>query len=322
MPDPAMRGVVSISVDADASSSPSTAARDDVLSVVIELLDRFHTHRIAATWAFHDPAGTSLAARRITSDMPGQEVALQVAASDSQGDLSRGEVLRTIVRRLQSAAAAGVSITSLAATGDWNARNIDLLTKQGISIIRAQALATGPASAGARQGIAKLDGDGAHAVCHGLWHVPVSISLHGGGWIANRIQLVRLAHRLNRAARAADCATCGSTPRQWPQATCRTRCAPWTAFCGTSTDCATSTASISKPCVARPSVCCPSGARLPSRYCAPPDGASLVPRLWPLGSHLLSKRRPAQIKQHRPADDHADIHGAAGAGAAERQTQC
>jgi hypothetical protein len=200
MPDPAMRGVVSISVDADASSSPSTAARDDVLSVVIELLDRFHTHRIAATWAFHDPAGTSLAARRITSDMPGQEVALQVAASDSQGDLSRGEVLRTIVRRLQSAAAAGVSITSLAATGDWNARNIDLLTKQGISIIRAQALATGPASAGARQGIAKLDGDGAHAVCHGLWHVPVSISLHGGGWIANRIQLVRLAHRLNRAA--------------------------------------------------------------------------------------------------------------------------
>ena len=200
MPDPATRGVVSISVDADTSSSPSAAARDDVLSVVVELLDRFHKHCIAGTWAFHDPAGTSLAARRITSDMPGQEVALLVAASASQGDLSRGEVLRTDRPAAAVGRGGGNFDHFVGRHGKLDAAAHRFANQAGHHHRPGSGFGNRPDKRRCRQGISKLDGVGAQAVCHGLWHVPVAISLHGGGWIANRIQLVRLVHQLNRAA--------------------------------------------------------------------------------------------------------------------------
>ena len=200
MSAPKTRGVVSISIDADSGSTQSTAAGDKVTSVIVDILDRFHKHHVAGTWAFTDPAGTSLAARRITHDMPQQEVALLMAAPASGTGFSRADVLRSVVRRLQAAATAGISITSLAATGEWLPQHLDLLTKHGITMVRAHEALTESSRTKVRHGISRLDGIGAPAVCHGLWHVPVSVALHGGGWFANRIQLSRVVRSLNRTA--------------------------------------------------------------------------------------------------------------------------
>ncbi len=205
MPGPAARGVVSISIDADGGSSASARAADEASYLVVELLDRFQQHRFSGTWVFSDPAGTPLAARRITCNMPQQEVALLATLPATGAEISRGDVVRTIVRRLQLAAAAGISVTSLALTGCWHSRNIDLLTKHGITIVRTH----GPAADlidSACPGISKLDAVGAHAICHGLWHVPVAATLRGGGWLANRIQSVRVLRSINRtAARGGMC---------------------------------------------------------------------------------------------------------------------
>jgi hypothetical protein len=177
------------------------------MSVLVALLERIHQHATPVTWAFSDPAGTSLARRRIAGEMPQQEIALLIDQTSrfENGsldliELSRSELVRGVARRLQLAAAAGISITSLAVRGAWNPQHFDLLTKHGITMIRSRGAELNPAHSKARHGISRLDGAGARAVCYGLWQVPVSIVVHGGGWMSNTLQSLRLVRIINRTA--------------------------------------------------------------------------------------------------------------------------
>jgi hypothetical protein len=110
------------------------------------------------------------------------EVALLADASLAKSDLSRTELVHAVVQPLQSAAEAGINISTLAVEHAWHPRHIDLLTKHGLTMIRTPHVFSSRTTTGIR------------AVCYGLWHVPVSATLKGGGWMANLAQL-RFARR-------------------------------------------------------------------------------------------------------------------------------
>ena len=127
---------VSISIDSESDSHGSHRG-ETVTSVLTELLDRLNHHEIAATWAFHDPA-EALLAERIVAHPLGHEIAILGDAAPAQSQFSRAYLLNGLGRRMQTATAAGFSISTLAVFDDWQPRNTDLLVKLGFSMVRGQ----------------------------------------------------------------------------------------------------------------------------------------------------------------------------------------
>jgi hypothetical protein len=168
---------VSISIDAETTPYTSSAAKSPAAaqSVVAELFDRFNQLRIAGSWAICQPATTPLLQQIVGSPL-GHETALLADPALAKSDLSRTDLMQAVVHPLQSAAEAGLSISTLAVGHSWQPRHIDLLTKYGLTLIRTPHVFSSQTTTGIR------------AVCYGLWHVPVSATLKGGGWMANLAQ--------------------------------------------------------------------------------------------------------------------------------------
>lgn len=202
-------GGVSISIDADAEAGFHSEARSGVHGgkattqsssrntafqrVLVELIDCFNRHRLPATWALANPSTDPMAARIIASGA-GHEIAILPDTAFSRSDCSRADFVRAAIQPLTQAAAAGVAISTVAVAGPWHQTHVDLLTKHGIKIIRSSRLIHASRSSGATSITIRHISDGIQTVCYGLWHVPVSVTLHGGGWMANHAQL-RLARR-------------------------------------------------------------------------------------------------------------------------------
>jgi hypothetical protein len=110
------------------------------------------------------------------------------------GNCSRADFVRTVIQPLAQSAAAGIAISTMVVAGPWQQLHVDLLTKHGIKVIRSQQWIASPQTAGAVSVNLRRVCDGVQTICFGMWHVPVSATLHGGGWMANHAQL-RMAKR-------------------------------------------------------------------------------------------------------------------------------
>ncbi|HEY2880790.1 MAG TPA: hypothetical protein VGJ15_00100, partial [Pirellulales bacterium] len=173
----------SASISIDSESDTRRADRGDtVTSVLAELLNRFEQFEIAATWAFHDPARTALA-RQISHRPSAHEIAVLDDATTAHAEFSRSYLLNGLGRRIQSASAAGITISTLAVFDDWQPRNVDLLTKLGLTMVRGcEPLARNVhGTVRAKRGI--------QSICYGLSYAPTATVVHGGKWFANRLQV-------------------------------------------------------------------------------------------------------------------------------------
>lgn len=84
-------GCLSISVDADLMGHGASGAKGRTAaaeSVLRDLIDQFQRHRLAASWAFSEPAAAGLT--RTLGAVAGQEIALAASADVSPIDGSRG----------------------------------------------------------------------------------------------------------------------------------------------------------------------------------------------------------------------------------------
>ena len=182
---------VSISIDSESDSHGSHRG-ETVTSVLTELLDRFNDYEISATWAFHDPAETLLA-ERIVAHPLGHEIAILGDAAPAQSQFSRAYLLNGLGRRMQTATAAGFSISTLAVFDDWQPRNTDLLVKLGFSMVRGQR----PLRRESQGALPLRSRNSKHFVR--TFVAPAAAVIVGGKWLANRLQLRQLRRVVDRA---------------------------------------------------------------------------------------------------------------------------
>lgn len=180
MPVTRPHGVVSISIDTSVPPASAGASTDSVNSVVVELFDRFQKQRLPATWFISDPKRHSLTDHIVRTG--NHEVALV-----------GGE---TAVSRMLECQRVGIAISSISENPAWNARDIDLLAKHGVSVVRGTGPGRGSANLSVRGGTRAI-----HSVRYGLWHIPVAATLQGGGWTPYFAQLQRLRRPLEQVAR-------------------------------------------------------------------------------------------------------------------------
>ena len=189
-------GCLSISVDADLMGHGASGAKGRTAaaeSVLRDLIDQFQRHRLAASWAFSEPAAAGLT--RTLGAVAGQEIALAASADVSPIDGSRGAFVRWVVDPLRRAASSGTAISSLVLAGSWQPRHLDVLKKYGIRTVRSDRLvhSANVRASGVLAGQTARS-EGVQIVCYGLWHVATTFTLQGGGWMANHAQM-RLARR-------------------------------------------------------------------------------------------------------------------------------
>jgi hypothetical protein len=182
------RSFVSISIDADVVSTESDKVAppaEAVRAVVAEIMTRIDQARMPATWAYCDPARST--ARKIAESAAGHELALLSKAALANAEYSRSDVMQTIVRPLQMATEAGLSISTLTVPFAWQPKHIDLLTKYGLRVIRTPHVFSSQTTTGIR------------AVCHGLWQVPVSAVVQNSHWMANLGQWRNVRRAIDQA---------------------------------------------------------------------------------------------------------------------------
>jgi hypothetical protein len=187
------KAFVSISIDIDAASHGSdrvstlSEQMSAVESVTAQLIAHTDQSRTPAIWAFSNFAMPAV--RRIADSPIGHEMALLSDAKLATGELTRGDIMQSVVHPLQAAEELGHEVTTLAVPHAWQPRHSDLLTKYGVTVIRTPHVFSSHTTTGIR------------AVCHGLWQVPVSVSVQSSGWIANLSQW-------RNVRRAVDFAVC------------------------------------------------------------------------------------------------------------------
>ncbi len=171
------KAFVSFSIDVDASPTGSdhgSALSEQMVaveSVTRQLIAHTDQSRTPATWAFSSFAMPAV--HKIVDSPIGHELALLPDAKLAKAELSRSDIMQSVVQPLQVAEELGHNVTTLAVSQAWQPRHFDMLTKYGVTVIRTPHVFSSQTTTGIR------------AVCHGLWQVPVSASLQSSGWIAN-----------------------------------------------------------------------------------------------------------------------------------------
>src|SRR5262249_20883776 len=122
-----VRGFVSLSVDVVDGRPPAMA----------DLLAQFNRHNIAAAWITSDPAKAPLVAA-IVGSRAAHEVGLLAGHAEALDcNLSRNQFFTTVIGRLQMAAKKQIPISTIGLSSAWLPQHLDLLTKYGVSIVRA-----------------------------------------------------------------------------------------------------------------------------------------------------------------------------------------
>jgi hypothetical protein len=169
-------GTISVSIDADASSCRLAISAEAIDSVVVELFDRFQKQRVPATWVVGNPLRSTLTERVARSSI--HEIALsggsEIAAHSTGGAIGR----------LLQCRRAGLGISTITENPTWQPRDIDLLAKHGITVIRK----------------IRSSGRGVESVRYGVWHVSASVAL-GGSWMPYFAQLPLLKRTIEQAIR-------------------------------------------------------------------------------------------------------------------------
>lgn len=169
MPTASASGIVSISIDTDATLKNSAASVEAVDSVVIELFDRFQQQRTAATWIIGDPTRHVLADRIVRGG--GHEIAY------SGGTIGQ----------LVECQRAGIEISTVAENPAWQPRDVELLAKHKITVICRAAMAR--------------PSDSIQPIRYGVWAISVSAMLPSGGWAPYFAQLQRLRTTVGQSVR-------------------------------------------------------------------------------------------------------------------------
>ena len=185
--------LVTLSVDLELEiEQQRPGAERQLEQTTAELIGVFDRHRAAATWAVADPA-ISAAMHQIRRSQLPHEVAIQGDRSWVGHGAGRTRFARELTRRVLSARAAGIPVSTLALKNADLGEHLDLLVKSGISVVRGGQVA---ADANGRQ---------SRMLRFGVWEAPVSARLpevarwswSAGLWSAKR--LVRQAMKKNLA---------------------------------------------------------------------------------------------------------------------------
>jgi hypothetical protein len=168
MSDPIRHGVLVVSVDLeldiDQQARTNHAALAAVTMQLTALLDR---HAVAATWGVADPA-LSAACETILGSPPPHEVAVLGDHTWVGAGAGRARFARELVRRVGSARAAGLAVSSLVLRDVDLDDHYDLLLKQGLTAVRGNLTRARSAAAAPPC-----------ALRFGLWEIPASCCLPG-----------------------------------------------------------------------------------------------------------------------------------------------
>jgi hypothetical protein len=181
--------VLAISIDVELNPQRRGLNQQRSLEEITRrLIDLLGKHQMPATWAVADPA-ISAATDRLVSAGAGHEIAILGDRTWVGREAGRSRFHRELARRITRGRAAGLPISTLALRNVELDDHLDLLVKQGITVVR-------PASeVCARSGWFSRRARQPQALRFGLWEAPGSLRLPGptrsiaglcGSWSARR----------------------------------------------------------------------------------------------------------------------------------------
>ncbi len=152
--------------------------------VTDDLLKLFARHSMAATWAVADPLH-SAATERIRSANKSHEMAILGDSTWVGRTAGRSRFSRELGRRVLSARAAGLEVTTFVPGGTGYAEHLDLVHKHGITGVRTQT----------SQLTGKRKSHGMATLRYGLVEFPVGVALPAEGNWLNKLGRLSLAFR-------------------------------------------------------------------------------------------------------------------------------
>ena len=205
------QGVLAISIDLELDVDHASLVRQRKLDELTgHLLERLDSHQIAATIAVADPMH-SAATEAITGAKQPHEVAVLADATWAGRGTGRERLARELDRRVGSAQRAGIAVSTLALRGTEFDEHYDLLPKNSITALRAEATTQ-------RHGRVAQP----HSLRFGVWQMPVSYRIPGrkcwwfggeAGYVRRLIGRVASQHELMHlsidGAKLIDCDASG-----------------------------------------------------------------------------------------------------------------
>jgi hypothetical protein len=176
------RGSISIIIKLPSPQVLASSKHAAVQTAVSKLLERLDRQKLAATWAFANPATSSFAKNILAR---GHEISLLADAANSNQTISRQQFVRSIGMQLKAAAQAGCPVSTILIDNPAWLAHTDLLIKHGVKVI------CGPQSTGTLSGVQKIS--------FSLYQIGASAVLSGGAWAANRSQMRAFDRSLNQA---------------------------------------------------------------------------------------------------------------------------
>ncbi len=173
---------ISISIDTGSLGSSSSVSSDAMDSVLTEIFSCFQKQRLAATWMIENPCRHALT-ERISRHH--HELALSGTPAVVPSGMAENQTNSTTLGRLLECRRGGLNVSTVAEDGTHQQRDIDLLAKHGITIIRSAA------SAGSHR---------LQALRYGVWYVPACATL-GGGWMPYFAQLQTIKRTIEQTLR-------------------------------------------------------------------------------------------------------------------------
>lgn len=191
MNNPSRAGVLILSVDVDAACPRGDLNMQRTLhSTTVALLGVLGNHGVAGTWAFCDPAHSSMTERLLGDALP-HELALLSESGWAGASLGRMRFARELTGRMQEAEAQGLKLETLAVC-DRLPLFHDLLVKSGLSALR------GPAEESRAKSwwpntLRMSAAGGAQPLRWGLWQVKSTWRNFEGGLMSSRRGIDRAA---------------------------------------------------------------------------------------------------------------------------------
>lgn len=181
--------LVSISVDLESPVvKTSTANIEQTAQLLIELLNG---ENLPVTWVAREPAD-SPAIGAVMEAASGHEVALRIASELSGLKSGRSRFATDFLDGMRRAAAAGISITTLATPESLEREHLELIARHGISAIRADRIRN------ANAGHVRFGQGSLVPLRFGLWQIGSDLEWSGGSWLRDVLGARRIGRALDR----------------------------------------------------------------------------------------------------------------------------
>ena len=167
-------GLLLISIDCLPDCSSTSLAQERILASAASLVDLFAEFRLPASWAFARPSATRLTGRIM--DQPVEHrIGLLAEPHWASPACGRTRYARELTRRIESAAADGIVVSTLALRELADASHLDLLVRNRLVVIRD----------GLVDRRKSFSGLYLHSERYGIWRSRPSTRIPGGtGWLS------------------------------------------------------------------------------------------------------------------------------------------